>query len=270
MLGDAPDAYHALGWLHARGRRARLAPAPPADADPNARYRLWAPNEWLQEVLSAPALYLQHVREAPSVWSAEAELPHAEAPASALQITRLRACADRRATAAEFQQLTEASLQHWRALDLGCGSGREAVFLASLGVQVVAVDRLPEALERGRDLQYRYVSDSPPIQWVCADLEHADWRPDGAFDCITLFYFLSRALIPRACAWLNPNGSLLIEAFTPTHRARYGKPAADARVVGTNELPRLLPPAMRVVAYSEGWRANGRHTARLWAVRMEE
>lgn len=214
VLGEAPEAHHALGWLHARGRRARLAPALPANADPNARYRLWEPNEWLQEVLSAP--------------------------------------------------------QHWqRALDLGCGSGREAVYLASLGGQVVAVDRLPEALERGRDLQRRYAPDSPPIQWACADLEHADWQPDGGFDSITLFYFLSRALIPRACAWLNPNGSLLIEAFTTTHRARYGKPAADARVVATDELPRLLPPEMRVVAYSEGWCANRRHTARLWAIRGE-
>jgi SAM-dependent methyltransferase len=108
-----------------------------------------------------------------------------------------------------------------RALDLGCGSGREAVYLAAGGWQVVAVDRLPEALQRGRDLQRRYAPDSPPIQWVCADLERSDWQPDGKFDCALLFYFYARELIPRACAWLNRGGVLLVEAFTETHRAHF-------------------------------------------------
>jgi len=159
--------------------------------------------------------------------------------------------------------------QHLCALDLGCGSGREAVYLAAQGWQVVAVDRLPEALQRGRDLQRRYAPDSPPIQWVCADLERSDWQPDGKFDCALLFYFYARELIPRTCAWLNPGGALLVEAFTETHRARFGKPASDRRVAYAGELPTLLPDGMRVVAYSEGWRTSGRHTARLWAIREQ-
>lgn len=218
LISDSLQAYWALGWLHARGRRARLV-EPPADADPTARYRLWRPNAWLEETLQN-AHFLPALR----------------------------------------------SQTRW-ALDLGCGSGREAVYLADLGWQVVAVDRLPEALQRGRDLQRRYAPDSPLIEWLCTDLEKSDWQPDRVFDLITLFYFYSRTLIHKACSWLSTGGALLVEAFTVRHRARFAKPASDLRVARPNELPALLPPEMRVVQYSEGWRVSGQHTARLWAVR---
>jgi tellurite methyltransferase len=254
VVADSQEAYYALGWLHARGRRARLVPAPPPDADPTARYRLWEPNEWLETVLYA--------------WETATQAEFRIAPL--LQVPPASRGEPRGGSvppAGRGNQRRGSLSQHLRALDLGCGSGREAVYLAAQGWQVVAVDRLPEALQRGRDLQRRYAPDSPPIQWVCADLEKSDWQPDGAFDGILLFYFCARGLIRRACAWLKPGGALLVEAFTETHRAHFGKPAADRRVAYAGELPTLLPDGMRVVAYSEGWRANGRHTARLWAIR---
>jgi hypothetical protein len=56
VVADSWEAYYALGWLHARGRRARLVSAPPPDADPTVRYRLWEPNEWLEEVVATSDL----------------------------------------------------------------------------------------------------------------------------------------------------------------------------------------------------------------------
>ncbi|MCS6918139.1 MAG: hypothetical protein NZM28_00040, partial [Fimbriimonadales bacterium] len=65
---DSVDAYYALGWLHARGRRARLA-EPPTSAAPNARYRLWQPNEWLEAALRStgvPPAPTAQERDAPA------------------------------------------------------------------------------------------------------------------------------------------------------------------------------------------------------------
>jgi hypothetical protein len=97
VVADSWDAYHALGWLHARGRRARLVSAPPPDADPTVRYRLWTPNAWLETVLYAwetatqaefriaPSFRFPPLREgnragdrshstfAPSIWAAAAD-----------------------------------------------------------------------------------------------------------------------------------------------------------------------------------------------------
>lgn len=235
LIRDSQDAYHALGWLHARGRRARLAD-PPAHAHPNARYRLWQPNAWLEEFIHSLGISLSNGVSEPAF---SALTPQPPLVSSAHSPT---------------------------ALDLGCGSGREAVYLADLGWQVTAVDRLPDALARGRDLQTRYAPDSLPIEWLCVDLEKSDWQPEEKYDLITLFYFYSRELIQRACAWLNLGGVLLVEAFTQLHRAYYGKPASDLRIVRAGELPKMLPSGMCIVHYSEDWRANGRHTARLMAL----
>ncbi len=206
-------AYGALGWLHARGRCAELAESeavPPPT--PNARYRLWEPNAFLQEIL---ALY---------------PLP---------KPTPL-------------------------VLDLGCGSGREAVYLADRGCRVMAADRLPEALERGRQLQTRYAPESPPIEWICVDLEQSVWQPPEPPDVVCLFFFFSRALLGRAWEWLAPGGWLILEVFTETHFQTYGRPASPERWVRAGEL--LLPPE-KVRYCSEDWRENERHTLRLWAVK---
>jgi SAM-dependent methyltransferase len=210
ILPTGIEAYYALGWLHARGRRARLADSVPTGASPSARYRLWEPNEFLQQI--APNLPPGH------------------------------------------------------ALDLACGAGREAVYLADLGWHVVAVDWLPDALARGRDLQARYAPDSPPIRWFEADIEN-DWQPAEPFDLITCFFFLHRPLIQRISHWLHLGGHFLMETFTVEHRAHFSRPASPERVLRLGELPTLLPPGMTIRHYAEGWHARG-HTARLWAQKV--
>jgi SAM-dependent methyltransferase len=47
--------------------------------------------------------------------------------------------------------LSEGKVKPCRALELGCGTGTNAIFLAQLGYEVTAVDLSPTALERARE-----------------------------------------------------------------------------------------------------------------------
>ena len=161
-----------------------------------------------------------------------------------------------------FLEEVVAQLEPGRALDLACGCGREAAFLAGCGWDVTAIDILPDALARGRDLARRYTPNSPPIRWLAADLERDPPAFECEFDLITGFRYLHRPLFARFADWLRPGGCVVWETFTTTHRARHGRPTRDEHVLQVGELPRLLAGFERVHA-SEEWRGPA-HTARVW------
>jgi thioredoxin reductase/SAM-dependent methyltransferase len=101
------------------------------------------------------------------------------------------------------------------ALDLGCGEGADAIWLATRGWQVTAVDFSTTALERaaanaavaGDDVAAR-------ITWLHADV--TTWVPeDGRYDLVqSQFIHLPgeerRELFARAAAAVAPGGALLI------------------------------------------------------------
>ncbi len=162
-----------------------------------------------------------------------------------------------------------------RALDLACGCGREAVYLASWGWQVTAVDVLPDAIVRARDLAGRCAAAIEPIDWVVADLERGGaptklgfvvpGDSPRRFDLIVGFRYLHRPLITRLAEWLVPGGSVVWETFTTLHRQRHGKPASDAHVLRPGELPTLLS-GLDIRHHSEEWHGDA-HTARIWGRR---
>ncbi len=155
-----------------------------------------------------------------------------------------------------------------KALDLGCGSGRDAVAMAACGWSVLAADVLPSALERGRDLAARYLPAdcTTNIEWLEADVERT--LPDGEFDLILLARFLPKARMPELPGLLAAGGHLAVEAFTDVHQRRFDKPSSPDRVISRKELPELLPN-LRMRHCSFAWREQGTHTARVWAQRAE-
>lgn len=105
---------------------------------------------------------------------------------------------------------TLARLAPGTAIDLGAGEGRNALWLATQGWKVTAVDFSSVALNRGaeREAQLRVA-----VEWVCADA--ISWTPSTPVDLVLLSYLhfdaaTIRALLRRAAGWLSPGGSLAV------------------------------------------------------------
>lgn len=99
------------------------------------------------------------------------------------------------------------------ALDLGCGEGGDAVWLAEQGWQVTAVDISPTAIARGAaGAADRDVADR--ITWIAHDL--STWTTRESFDLVTASFFHSTVELPRtdilrrAADRIRPGGHLLL------------------------------------------------------------
>ncbi len=136
--------------------------------------------------------------------------------------------------------------QGGRALDVAMGSGRNAVYLASLGFDVTGVEISPvgceQAIEAARAAGVR-------IEAVCADLETWD-VPVAAFDVVINFNYLQRDLCPRLAAALKPGGVLVFETFTTEQRQFGWGPKHDAFLLRPGELWELFPE-LEALAYRE-------------------
>lgn len=108
-----------------------------------------------------------------------------------------------------------------RVLVPGDGEGRNSVWLAQQGHQVLAMDASIVGLDKARTLA---AGRGVAIETVLADL--ADWQPEeGAFDAVVLtFVHLPPALRTpahrRLARSLRPGGLLLLEAFHPSQLGR--------------------------------------------------
>jgi 2-polyprenyl-3-methyl-5-hydroxy-6-metoxy-1,4-benzoquinol methylase len=103
-----------------------------------------------------------------------------------------------------------ASLAPGRALDLACGEGRHAVWLAQQGWQVTAVDFSKVALAKAERLAR---SRRVEVEWIAADL--LEYEPAGPFDFVVVLYLQlpadeRRLVLRRAADALGPGGTLLV------------------------------------------------------------
>ncbi|MBG6216302.1 SAM-dependent methyltransferase [Arthrobacter sp. CAN_A6] len=147
------------------------------------------------------------------------------------------------------QLVTEAQeVPPGRALDVGCGEGADAIWLAGRGWQVTGVDISPVALARARE-QADLVDRGLRIEWRAEDL--LSWEPEPrAYDLVSVqFMQLPSAartpLFRRLAASVAPGGMLLIVGHHPSdlqttaHRPR----TADL----------FYPPEEIASLLDEGW-----------------
>jgi len=144
------------------------------------------------------------------------------------------------------------------ALDLACGVGRDAVYLASAGWRVDAVDHLPDALDRGRELARRSL-DEPGLVNFSQSVLDASFSPGAVYNLVTCFFFVDRPLLAKVGSWVAPGGLVLFETFSEAHRAEFGKPKGD-QAIGSWEFESLFEGRLEIEIW-EGWN-DGRHTVR--------
>jgi SAM-dependent methyltransferase len=120
------------------------------------------------------------------------------------------------------QLVTEtADLAPGAALDVGSGEGADALWLASRGWQVTAVDFSTTALQRGAAHAEALGADViERIHWVHADL--TSWAPaEGRFDLVSAQFMhlpaaQREALFRRLAVSVTPGGTLLIVGHHPS------------------------------------------------------
>jgi SAM-dependent methyltransferase len=134
-----------------------------------------------------------------------------------------------------------------RALELACGLGRDALWLAERGYRVDALDISLEALRQARAEMRRRALDG--VSFVQADLDEFS-LPHYAYDLVVVFRFLDRRLFPAIRARVRPGGLVIYETLNVRHLAQH--PATNpAYMLRLGELPTHFP-GWTVIEASDG------------------
>jgi SAM-dependent methyltransferase len=136
-------------------------------------------------------------------------------------------------------------LPRGEALDVACGTGRNAMCLAAAGYKVVAVDISATAVERAR---VEAIERGLRVDWRVADIDALDLG-EGSFDLVTVFRYTNRSLWPRLAAAIRPGGAIVVEHHLRTTRHVKG-PADPEFRLAPGELLDVFGE-MRIVFYSE-------------------
>ena len=103
-----------------------------------------------------------------------------------------------------------AGLTVGRAIDLACGEGRNAIWLARQGWEVVGVDFAKAGIDKAR----RLASDAGvAVEWVVADV--TTYEPPGSFGLVIVFYLQLpdeqwRTALGLAAGAVAPDGTMLV------------------------------------------------------------
>jgi len=120
------------------------------------------------------------------------------------------------------------------ALDLGCGTGGDAVFLAQLGIEATGLDLSPAALELARE---RAEHAGVQVEWVEGDVLDLPF-PDAHVELVTdrgCLHHVPHEQQPRyareVARVLRPGGTLLIREMNEAGRHKHAVTEEQVRTM---------------------------------------
>jgi SAM-dependent methyltransferase len=134
-----------------------------------------------------------------------------------------------------------------RALDLACGEGQNAIWLATLGWEVTGVDYSEVAIVKARARAER---DRVAVDFACADL--VSYEPDpAAFDLVLILYLHiplheRRGVLERAAAAVAPGGTFVLVGHDSTNLAEGVGGPSDPTILHTLDEIVLELPGLEV------------------------
>lgn len=132
------------------------------------------------------------------------------------------------------------------ALDIGCGLGTDAVFLAKKGWNVTAIDFIDDAVEATKKR-----AAEADVECTCLQADIFDWSCSDKFDLIVdagCMHNLDRSRLReyknKVLGWLSDNGDFVLAHWESRHIFDW-RPEGPHRV-SKKKIERLLAPELKL------------------------
>jgi SAM-dependent methyltransferase len=142
------------------------------------------------------------------------------------------------------------------AMDLACGSARDAIYLAMRGWKITAIDYLDSLLEKAMNMAQKYELEN--FDTKCIDMESDPNSLDNLpqVNLIHVARYLHRPLFVQIRRLVKIGGFVVYHTFTKGVE-KFGKPRRQRFILEPEELIRLLP-GFNVIRYREDVIEDGR------------
>lgn len=131
------------------------------------------------------------------------------------------------------------------ALDIAAGEGRNSIFLAERGIEVIALDISESALRKCLSLAREHGAD---VMAAVVDLTHFQ-IPKESFDVIIDFNYLERSLAAQIIDGLKSGGLLVFETMTK-EQLRWKPDFNPEYLLDVGELPCMFK-GLEIIKYSK-------------------